>query len=410
MDGRQSTERPGQQRESAAVTRRDFLRRSVVGLAAAGLASAGLAAPPRGGGGKQGFTAAVANDAGTGMPYIGIPACQIRVSRIIMGPAAEAVQSRMIQYGANYFHKVDACGSKQFMSKLDWDYFFCDVVIDKVERDQVLQEFERRRSRVGLDVVHFFKIHGTLKKPEDLESHDGLFEAFERLRDQGKTRWLAISLHAGAEMLDACVESGRFQQIQIMFNPANASQELRAAIAKAQQRGIAITAMKTMMGGPRKWQNNARAKQALQQYWPQGASPAQAVVRWVLAQPGITMVVPRCANTQQADENCTAAGAQLQAWEEEGVQALAAALSDTYCRSCRTCEAHCPEGLPVADLLRYRMYAADYGDTDGARRLYASLPASARADRCTDCGLCEETCPHGVAVRELMAEARRVLA
>lgn len=393
------------------VSRRDFLHQTAVGLAAAGIGSAALAAPPKSRDQSQQFTAAPGDDAGTGMPYIGIPACQIRISRVMIGPAPQAVQTRMIQYGCNYLHKVDGCGSQQFLRQLDWDFFYCDVVLDKLNRDEVIQEFEQRRSKAGLDVVHFFKIHATLKTPEDLERYPSVFEAFQTLRDQGKTKWLATSLHTGAEMLDACVESGLFTQIQIGFNPTKISdQATYRAIAKAQEKGIAIVSMKVFMGGPSKWENNPQVRQVLQQYWPEGTTAAQAVARWNLAQPGITAIVPACSNVEQAESACTAVGAQLQAWEREGVEALGAALSDSFCRSCRHCEGVCPSGLPISDLLRYRMYAADYGEVAGARALYHALPRDQRADRCSDCGACEEACPYNLKVTAMLSETRRLLA
>ncbi len=392
------------------LSRRDFLQRTAAGIAAAGLAGSALAAPPRAQGQGEQFNPAPGDDVGTGMPYMGIPACQIRISRVAMGPASEAVQTRMIQYGCNYLHKVDGCGSQQFLSRLDWDAFYCDVVLDKTDRDEAIQEFERRRAKAGLDVIHFFKIHATLSKPEQLQTQRGIFEAFETLRDQGKTKWLATSLHAGPEMVDACVESGLFTQIQIGFNPLQGRPPMMAALAKAQQRGIGIMSMKPLMGGPAKWENNPQARQALQQYWPEGTSAAQAVLRWNLAQTGVTAIVPMCGNTQQADENCAAAGAQLQAWENTGVEALASALSDSFCRSCRTCEEFCPVGLPIADLLRYRMYAADYGETKGARALYRSLPADQRASLCTNCGACDRACPNAVRASSLLAEVHGMLA
>ena len=394
-----------------AVDRREFLRTAAAGAVAVGIGGSVLAAPPRGGQGKQQFTAQVGDDASTGMPYIGIPACKIRVSRIMMGPSSDAVLLRQVQYGCNYLHKVDACGSKQFRQNLDWDYFYCDVVIDKLGKDEAIKEFERRRSKAGLDVIHFFKIHATLKRPEDIEKNPQIFEAFETLRDQGKTKWLAISLHAGAEMIRACVESGKFAQIQVMFSPMHASnQALRQALQTAQQRGIGVVAMKTMMGGPRRWQNNPRARQFLQQFAAQGVTPAQAVLKWVLAQPEITAAVPACKNLQQADEACTAAGARLQAWEQEAVERLAEALSPSYCRSCRSCEDVCPMGLPIADIFRYHIYATGYGELHAARRLYSAIPAQRQAQMCNDCGLCEQVCPYGLRVREMLAEAHQTLA
>ncbi len=392
--------------ERKGLTRREFLRGAAAGLAAAAISAPALAATPR----RLAQAAQqAAEEQQQTMLYRPIPACNIKISTIVSGPAGDAVQQRMVAHGVNYFHKVQGCGSKQFRQGLDWDNLYCDVVIDRLDRDQVIREFEAKRSQAGLDVIHFFKIHATLKKPEDLETHPGVFEAFEQLRDQGKTRWLAISLHAGAEMLDACVESGLFKQIQIMFNPLRADKATMQAIAKAHQRGIGIIAMKVMMGGPGRWNKNPRARQAIQQIQQEGRTPGQSILRWVLAQPGITAAVPKCANVQQADENCAAVLARMDEIDEQGVQALAAALSAEYCRSCRICEAACPHGLPIADILRYRMYALDYGERQGAAALYKALPEHLTASVCDGCGACEQVCPHGLRVVELLQDAHRVL-
>lgn len=404
------------QETAGAISRRGFVRMAA-GAAALGIGAAALGAPPRGGGrgtGGQGqdeeFKLEDGDDAGTGLIYRAIPACKIRISTVVAGPAGDEVQRRLVARGVNYFHKVDGCGSREFRQKLDWDYFYCDCVIDRTDKIGAIQEFEARRSQAGVDVIHFFKIHATLSNPEDVQHDQPVFEAFRSLRDQGKTKWLAISLHASPEMFEACVESGLFQQIQIPFNPLNAGPVVRRALQKAQEAGIGVVAMKTMLGGPAKWQDDPKARQVLDEYWPEGTSAAQAMLKWILAQPGITAAVPHCENVQQADENCVAAGAKLQAWEQQGVERLAAALSPTWCRSCRTCEKACPRNVRIPDILRYRMYATAYRRPADARRLYAALSPSAALINCDNCGRCQESCPHGLAVTEMLADARQLLA
>ncbi len=56
----------------------------------------------------------------------------------------------------------------------------------------------------------------------------------------------------------------------------------------------------------------------------------------------------------------------------------------SYCRhACNDCEGACPFGVPIADVLRTRMYATDYGDVAFARREYAALDGSPEA--CLSC-------------------------
>jgi ferredoxin len=54
----------------------------------------------------------------------------------------------------------------------------------------------------------------------------------------------------------------------------------------------------------------------------------------------------------------------------------------TQCRyGCGACLAECPEGVPIDDVLRTRMYADDYGDVRFARDEYACLDRNAQACR-----------------------------
>jgi predicted aldo/keto reductase-like oxidoreductase len=56
----------------------------------------------------------------------------------------------------------------------------------------------------------------------------------------------------------------------------------------------------------------------------------------------------------------------------------------SYCRhACNDCSGACPYGVPIADVLRTRMYATDYEDAAFARREYADLAVNASA--CLGC-------------------------
>lgn len=65
------------------------------------------------------------------------------------------------------------------------------------------------------------------------------------------------------------------------------------------------------------------------------------------------------------------------------------------CMMCGDCTKVCPQGLPVADLMRFRMYNDEYGWPDHARAEYASLGVDfvGLAARCGDCQACQNVCP-----------------
>lgn len=77
-----------------------------------------------------------------------------------------------------------------------------------------------------------------------------------------------------------------------------------------------------------------------------------------------------------------------------------------YCRhACGVCEAACPNGVPVNDIMRFNHYFEAQGTERYAMAEYAALE-TARADACRTCqGFCEAACPYGVPVRALLCMA-----
>ena len=81
----------------------------------------------------------------------------------------------------------------------------------------------------------------------------------------------------------------------------------------------------------------------------------------------------------------------------------------SYCAPhCGQCLSSCPEGLPIHDVLRHRMYFEDYGwEKEGMRR-YAALEKNAAV--CASCSApCLGSCPVGIPIQERMAGAHELL-
>ncbi|MHC4445395.1 MAG: aldo/keto reductase [Planctomycetota bacterium] len=84
--------------------------------------------------------------------------------------------------------------------------------------------------------------------------------------------------------------------------------------------------------------------------------------------------------------------------ERKVAEAFHGSRSDA-CLMCGQCEGVCPQGLPVSDLMRVRMYHEEYGWPDHARSEFGLLGIDAGhlADACGDCSVCTRVCPVGLA-------------
>jgi predicted aldo/keto reductase-like oxidoreductase len=92
------------------------------------------------------------------------------------------------------------------------------------------------------------------------------------------------------------------------------------------------------------------------------------------------------------------------------LQRYAALNGATYCRqACNDCAGACPYDVPIADVLRTRMYATDYQDVAFARSEYSTLPVNASA--CLGCSgqPCRNACSHGLDIASLCAPTHRML-
>jgi predicted aldo/keto reductase-like oxidoreductase len=77
---------------------------------------------------------------------------------------------------------------------------------------------------------------------------------------------------------------------------------------------------------------------------------------------------------------------------------------------CGHCEGQCSQGLPVADMLRFLMYADGYGQFQLGRENFKALPAEVANVRCGSCTSCTVQCPNGVEVAARLHKAQQLFA
>jgi aryl-alcohol dehydrogenase-like predicted oxidoreductase len=262
-----------------------------------------------------------------------------------------------------------------------------------------MEAVEASLRRLQTDRVDLVHVHAcdSVERLMDPEAH----EAFDRLKEQGKARFLGVSTHTPKleEVAGAALDSDRFDVMMLAYHHG-AWPNLAAIVERASKQDVAIVAMKTLKGAKHR---------GLLEFRPEADSYTQAAFKWVLANPHVSCLVISFFEFQHLDEYLYASGKRLTEEDLAILEKYDRLIAGTHCfPHCGACLDRCPAGLPINDVLRHRMYFEDYGwEKEGLRR-YAALDRGAEA--CVGCSApCASACPHGVPVQERMLEAHRLL-
>jgi hypothetical protein len=253
-----------------------------------------------------------------------------------------------------------------------------------------LAELETSLRELRTDYVDVWFLHSK-DEPESL--NEGLLQAVQAARKQGKARFVGLSTHSAEIMVPAAIRTGILDVVLITYNHTMGSR-LDKVIDAAAQTGLGVVAMKVM----------AHGKKDLKP----GVGPA--ALKWVLKNRLVHTTIPSIVDMDQLEQNFRAMSSSFGAADQAMLVACLDELAPVYCRMCGGCRGMCPKGLPAADMLRYLTYADGYGQFALGRERFLGLPEEVRSVRCSDCGTCAIRCPNGVQVSRRLSLAQRLFA
>jgi aryl-alcohol dehydrogenase-like predicted oxidoreductase len=342
------------------------------------------------------------------------------VSDIVLGTGrihregGEQIARQAIERGVNYFDTspdYSGAGSEQVMGRAiagvrDQLFIatkFCTPTGHLPPGSPVpkyIEAVEGSLARLGTDYVDLCHIHSvdTVERLMDENAH----EAFDRLKEQGKVRFMGFSTHTPnlIEVANAGIDSGRFDVMMLAYHYG-----LWAPMGEIIRRGHAeqdmgVVAMKTLKGAKHRGLDN---------FQPYADAFSQASLKWALANRDVSCAVISFFELQHVDEYLAASGGVLEDSDIAILEEYDRQIAGTYCGPhCGACLSSCPEELAIHDILRHRMYFEDYGWEKEGMRLYSQLEK--QADVCASCAApCTGACPYGLPIQERMKEAHELL-
>ena len=288
----------------------------------------------------------------------------------------------------------------------------------RTPRAEIVAHLEASLRRLRTDHIDIYFNHAV--NDVDRLQNQEWFEFADRAREQGKIRFTGMSGHGGklVECLDYALDNDLVDVILCGYNFGQdpsfhqrftarldwvaVQPDLPRVLEKAHAKGVGVIAMKTLRG--------ARLND-MRPYEQEGATFAQAAFRWVLSNPDVDALIISMTSREKIDEFVGASGEPEPGGAALGLlERYLLSSRDGYCNhGCDACEASCPQGVPISEVLRTRMYATDYRDLDYASREYAQLAVD--ASPCLSCSLrpCLGKCPQGLEIPRLTRSAQELL-
>jgi len=281
---------------------------------------------------------------------------------------ALATLSAAVEAGVTFIDTADVYGdgrSEQFVGRFVKDHPAVTVAtkmgrrVDQIPANYVLANFrvwnDRSRANLGVDTIDLVQLHCP---PTSVYSTDAVYDALDTLVAEKKIAAYGVSVETCAEALTAIARPG-VATVQIILN-ALRLKPLEQVLPAAQAAGVGIIARVPLASGllsGRYDENTAfapddhraynrhgeafdvgetfsgveftiglEAVRRLAPLVPENATMAQFALRWILDQPGVSVVIPGARNPDQARAN--AAAAALPPLAPETLQAVNTVYDD----------------------------------------------------------------------------------
>ena len=237
------------------------------------------------------------------------------------------------------------------------------------------------------------------------------------MKKAGKIKAFGFSTHTNMEdcllgaakldWIDAVMTTYNFQ---VMNNPK--MQEAVNACAKA---GIGLVAMKSQAGRPGAPKIASETKlEMVERFLQRGFTDKQAKLKVIWENPHIASICSQMPNLTILSANVAASLDQTKLAREEfdSLRRYALETKSDYCAGCgKICQEAVGGAVPVNEVMRCLMYYREYGDPELAKLTFAGLHPEVRQRLAeVDYSRAEQACPQGLAIGELMRQARELLA
>ena len=285
--------------------------------------------------------------------------------------------------------------------------------------DETKRQLQTSMERLGVDYLDYYLLHAVQDNNQHMYDNYELWDWIRGLKAQGVIRHWGFSYHAGPERLERLLsENPDIDFIQLQVNYADWNDDANVAsrlnVEVAERHGVPYTVMEPVKGGA--LANPPRVVREILDAAGGDRSYPSWAIRFAASQPGVLTVLSGMSTLAQVQDNVSYMRdfKPLSAEERDVIARVMAALDaveQIKCTACHYCTDGCPMQIPIPDYFKAMNRKLLFEDEADARRRYAGTleRAGVGADACIGCGQCEAACPQGLPIIELLAQTAEAL-
>ena len=272
---------------------------------------------------------------------------------------------------------------------------------------------EEQLAKLHKEHIDFYLLHALNKGSWENVKKNQVIEECEKLRSEGKIRYLGFSFHDEYAVFEEILKAHHWDFCQIQYNYMDTREQAGdAGYRLAEELGIPMVVMEPVRGG-----SLARFSQDINEMFmaaDPGASIASYALRWVGSHPNVKVVLSGMTTMEQVQDNLRTfqdfrpMDAKEQAMLDEVVAAIRGRMQNG-CTGCRYCMP-CPAGVKIPESFKAWNEYHMYGSYQAAAFFWENaIGEEGKPKNCVECGKCEEACPQHLSIRDDLKRVQKEL-
>ncbi len=279
------------------------------------------------------------------------------------------------------------------------------------KQEDIVPFFESQLEACGVEYFDIYLMHAQTVALFEKYKKCKAYETALRLKKAGKIKHFGISFHDTAEVLEEILtEYPEIEVVQIQFNYLDfddASVQSRKVYEVCRKYQKPVLIMEPVKGGTLANLPN-EAKLVYSRLG--SASPASYAIRFAAGFEGVVSVLSGMGTMEMVRDNIEYMKnfVPLNDTESEAVKKVTDIILSkkaVQCTDCRYCMEQCPQRIPIPAIFACLNSKRIHDSWSSAYYYSTVTKGKGKADDCIECGLCEETCPQHLKIRQLLKES-----